>query len=147
MHCIVCDKWADGYAVVPGVGPSGEIRFHCEDCARRGRLKMRYWDGRDLAADGEAPPSDLGEHFESLVFSFEDLARMRREDMETLLRWVEAEDLAAALVGCDTPFQAGILDLAGAGKAQGVRSRLKSPPSERVCREARRKIIDLVRRL
>jgi flagellar motor switch protein FliG len=60
---------------------------------------MRYWDGRDLDVGGWREKPDLGTSFETLVFGFVDIGRMRREDLVPVTDWVEDEELALALVG------------------------------------------------
>lgn len=102
MKCSNCTTSSDGYAVIPGIGETGEVRFYCDPCARNHRVKMRYWDGRDLDVGGYREKSDLGPSFHTLIFSFHDLSRMRREDLEPVMDWVEDEELALALQGADT---------------------------------------------
>ena len=99
MRCIGCPTSADGFAVIPGVGEAGEIRFYCDGCARRDRVKMRYWDGRDLDVGGWREKPDLGKSFATLVFGFEDVGRMRPEDVAPVLGWIEDAELGAALSG------------------------------------------------
>lgn len=101
MKCIGCPTTSEGYAVIPGIGRAGEIRFYCDPCARRERVKMRYWDGRDLDVGGWREKPDLGASFQSLIFSFADVSRMRREDIEPVLGWLEDREIALALIGAD----------------------------------------------
>lgn len=99
MRCIGCPTSADGFAVIPGLGEAGEIRFYCDACARGDRVKMRYWDGRDLDVGGWREKPELGASFGTLVFGFEDAARMRPEDLAPVLGWIEDAELGAALSG------------------------------------------------
>lgn len=101
MKCCNCASASEGYAVIPGIGDAGEARFYCDRCARNHRVKMRYWDGRDLDVGGYRENPDLGPSFHTLIFSFQDVARMRREDLEPVMDWVEDGELALALRGAD----------------------------------------------
>jgi hypothetical protein len=101
MKCVGCPASAEGLAVIPGVGEAGEIRFYCDACARRDRVKMRYWDGRDLDVGGWRERPDLGPSFSTLVFGFEDLARMRPQDLEPVFHWLDDAEIAAALSGAE----------------------------------------------
>jgi hypothetical protein len=101
MKCSTCPSSAEGYAVIPGIGETGEIRFTCDRCARIHRMKMRYWDGRDLDMGGHRDNPDLGPSFHTLILSFQDLARMRSEDLKPVMEWVEDGELARALAGAD----------------------------------------------
>jgi len=101
MKCSNCPSSSEGYAVIPGIGETGEVRFYCDRCARNHRVKMRYWDGRDLDVGGYREKPDLGPSFHTLIFSFHDVSRMRREDLEPVMDWVEDEELALALQGAD----------------------------------------------
>jgi hypothetical protein len=101
MKCCNCASSAEGYAVIPGIGETGEARFFCDRCARNQRVKMRYWDGRDLDVGGYREKPDLGKSFQTLIFSFHDVVRMRREDLEPVMEWVEDDELALALQGAD----------------------------------------------
>jgi hypothetical protein len=147
MKCLKCDQPSEGYAVAPGIGETGEIRFYCDACARKERVKMRYWDARDLEIGGWREDPDLGEHFHSLVFSFEDLGRMRRDDLIQLLEWVEDEEIAAALVGADSPLQTRLLDAIPRTRAGNVMNLLKKSRPELKTDEARKKIVETVRKL
>lgn len=104
MKCCNCATASEGYAVIPGIGEAGEARFYCDRCARNHRVKMRYWDGRDLDVGGYRESPDLGPSFHTLIFSFQDVARMRREDLEPVMEWVEDEELALAMRGADVPL-------------------------------------------
>src|SRR5947209_15603878 len=104
MKCCNCPSPSEGFAVIPGIGELGEARFYCDRCARNHRVKMRYWDGRDLDVGGYRENPDLGASFHTLIFSFQDVARMRREDLEPVMEWVEDEELALALRGADVPL-------------------------------------------
>ncbi|MHC4607110.1 MAG: FliG C-terminal domain-containing protein [Planctomycetota bacterium] len=147
MKCSTCRGSSDGYAVTPGVGAAGEIRFFCDGCARKERVKMRYWDGHDLEVGGWREDPDLGDHFHSLVFSFEDLGRMRRDDLIQLLEWVENEEISAALVGADSPLQTRVLDAMPRARAQKVTYLLRSCKDPNKTELSRRKIVETVRKL
>lgn len=99
MKCGNCKAASDGYAVIPGIGETGEARFYCDRCARNHRVKMRYWDGRDLDVGGWREKPDLGDSFQTLIFGFADIARMRIQDLAPVMDWVEDEEVALALVG------------------------------------------------
>ena len=147
MICTGCEKSSEGYAVIPGIGELGQIRFFCDSCARRDRVKMRYWDGRDLEVGGWREDPDLGEHYHTLIFMFDDLGRMRSDDLVTLMEWVEDETLACALVGADARLLHTILQALPRDRAIRVRSRLKSTPDGHATEAARKKIGNMVRRL
>jgi len=102
MKCCNCPSTSEGYAVIPGIGEAGEARFYCDRCARNHRVKMRYWDGRDLDVGGYRENPDLGASFHTLIFGFHDVSRMRREDLEPVMEWVEDEELGLALQGADS---------------------------------------------
>jgi len=148
MKCLRCPSTSEGYAVIPGVGDAGEIRFYCDRCARSDRVRMRYWDGRDVAHAGA--PGDPGGRpsFHTLIFAFDDLARMRREDLETALGWVDELELAAALGGSPEPFRRKILGALPPERAREVRAALREPiPGDIDPEEVRRKIAETVRNL
>lgn len=152
MKCCNCPSGAEGYAVIPGVGETGEARFYCDRCARNHRVKMRYWDGRDLDVGGYRENPDLGKSFHTLIFSFNDVARMRREDLEPVMGWVEDEELALALAGADTVLLEKIYavlpltrvrrirDLLEAGGGRGTAA-ASSPEA------ARELVVNVIRRL
>jgi hypothetical protein len=126
MKCLNCASSADGYSVVPGIGEYGEIRFYCDRCARNHRVKMRYWDGRDLDVGGYRENPDLGESFRTLVFSFHDVLRMRGEDLAAALSWVEDAELALALVGADAALIRKVAGALPPDRAKRVREMLES---------------------
>ena len=72
--------------MIPGIGDAGEIRFYCDRCARNHRVKMRYWDGRDLDVGGHRENPDLGDSFHTLILSFEDVIRMRKVDLNPVIQ-------------------------------------------------------------
>ena len=146
MKCIGCPTSADGFAVIPGVGEAGEIRFYCDPCARRDRVKMRYWDGRDLDVGGWREKPDLGPSFSTLVFGFEDLARMRSEDLGPVLGWVEDAELGAALSGAPRKVIEkvyGLLPLERIGRIRGTVEERESAATA----AARDLVVSVVRRL
>lgn len=147
MKCIGCAESAEGYAVIPGVGELGEIRFYCDGCARRDRVKMRYWDGRDLDIGGYREDPSLGKSFSTLVFSFEDVARMRVEDLALLLDWVDDHEIAGALVGAAPGVQNRIYSALGHNRARRVREMVASGRGTKDPEAARESIIQTVRRL
>lgn len=126
MRCVNCTLSADGYTVVPGIGEYGEIRFYCDRCARNHRVKMRYWDGRDLDGGGYRENPGLGESFRTLVFSFHDILRMRREDLSAALAWVEDAEVALSLVGADAPLIRKVAGALPPDRAKRVRQLLES---------------------
>ena len=144
MKCSRCPSTAEGYAVIPGVGAAGEIHFYCEGCARSDRVLMRFWDARDLKPQGSAEPVD----FLTLVFDFDDLSRMRHEDLKTLLDWVEEADLAAAMAGTPEAFRRSVFAAMNRGQADAVRLMLRDGPPKGVDpADARRRIAETVKRL
>jgi hypothetical protein len=149
MHCIGCDGSADGFAVIPGIGEAGEIRFYCDTCARRNRVKMRYWDGRDLDVGGWRESPDLGPSFASLILAFDDFARMRHEDIAAALAWVDDRDLLAALTGAPAKLLSRVLGVLRPDRARRIREAIASGelPKTPTPVEAQAKIVDLVRRL
>jgi hypothetical protein len=146
MRCIGCNGAGEGYAVIPGLGETGEIRFYCDLCARRDRVKMRYWDGRDLDVGGHRDTPDLGASFATLVFSFEDLGRMRIRDLAVLLEWVDDSELACALQGCPQALQERLLAALHIDRVRRVRSQA-SAHDGKDARQAQDAIIKTVRRL
>ena len=147
MTCANCDNSPEGYAVLPGIGPTGEIRFYCDSCARRDRVKMRYWDGRDLEVGGWRENPDLGDHFHTLIFTFEDYGRVRRQDLIPIFEWADDENLAAALTGTDAPLQRHILEALPRARAAKIRVKLKRRRTTREIEEGRKKLANLVRRI
>lgn len=147
MKCVRCPSSAEGYAVIPGVGAAGEIRFYCDGCSRSDRVRMRYWDARDLRPPGE-PPTGVTIDFLTLVFDFDDLGRMRREDLKTLLEWVDDADLAAAMAGSPDPFRRTIFAAMARPRMEAVRALLRDgPPKDLDPNQARRRIAETVRKL
>jgi hypothetical protein len=133
--------------VIPGVGAAGEIRFYCDGCSRSDRVRMRYWDARDLRPPGE-PPTGVTIDFLTLVFDFDDLGRMRREDLKTLLEWVDDADLAAAMAGSPDPFRRTIFAAMARPRMEAVRALLRDgPPKDLDPNQARRRIAETVRKL
>jgi hypothetical protein len=144
MKCIRCPSTAEGYAVIPGIGAAGEIHFYCDGCARNDRVMMRYWDARDLKPQGSAEAVD----FLTLVFDFDDLGRMRHEDLKTLLDWVDDADLAAAMAGTPEPFRRTVFAAMNRAQADGVRGLLRAGPSKDIDpAAARKRIAETVKRL
>lgn len=147
MKCAACENASEGFAVIPAVGEAGEIRFYCDPCARRDRVKMRYWDGRDLDVGGWRDDPDLGEHFHALIFSFPDLGRLRRADLAHVMEWAEDAEIAAALVGTDAPLQTRVLDALSWARARRVRELVARRHGRDEIDAAQRKIVELVRKL
>jgi hypothetical protein len=127
MKCCTCPDGAEGYAVIPGIGEAGEIRFFCDRCARTHRVKMRYWDGRDLDVGGHRDNPDLGASFQTLILAFQDVARMRREDLLAVVGWLEDEELALALVGTDTRLAQKLYSVLPLERVRRIRDLLESP--------------------
>ena len=121
MKCLNCPETAEGYAVIPGVGEAGEIRFYCDRCARNHRVKMRYWDGRDLDVGGWREKPDLGASFSTLILSFSDVSRMRREDLEPVVEWLEDKEIALALIGADGDIVERIYSVLPLARVRAVR--------------------------
>lgn len=152
MQCFGCSSTAEGYAVVPGIGEWGEIRFFCDSCARRHVVKMRYWDGRDLEVGGWRENPDLGSSFQTLVFGFQDLVRMRREDLERVLEWLEDEEIALALVGADAALLEKVYSVLPLGRVRRIRdllerSDLRGTAAAPTPEAARELFVRIVRRL
>lgn len=147
MKCIGCRDSAEGFAVIPGVGEAGEIRFFCDGCARRERVKMRYWDGRDLDVGGHRDSPDLGASFATLVFGFEDLGRMRVQDVALVLEWVDDGELAAAMVGSAAATQQRIFSALRPDRLRRVREMLASGRGGRDPRDAQASIVQTVKKL
>lgn len=148
MRCIDCRSGSEGFAVIPGIGALGEIRFYCDPCARKSRVKMRYWDGRDLDVGGYRESPDLGASFGTLIFSFDDLARLRREDLEDLLEWVADEELASAMQHSSTELHHRVYEAAGPARSRRIRDLLPPKGSPALDPEAAQDaIIRTVRRL
>lgn len=149
MKCLDCRGGAEGYAVIPGIGEAGEIRFFCDACARRQRVKMRYWDGRDLDVGGYRENPDLGESFSTLILAFDDFARMRREDIAAVLAWAEDDELAAALVGAPGRLTARVYAALAPDRVRRVRELLESEVFVRKAdpRKAQARISRLAERL
>lgn len=152
MRCFGCSSPAEGYAVIPGIGEWGEIRFFCDPCARRHVVKMRYWDGRDLEIGGWRENPDLGPSFQNLVFGFQDVVRMRREDLERVLEWLDDEELALALTGADAVVVEKIYSVLPLGRLRRIRDLLDrgdlrgtaTAPSPEAARDL---VVSIVRRL
>jgi hypothetical protein len=149
MHCGSCKSSSDGYAVHPGVGEAGEIRFYCDACARRSCVKMRYWDGRDLDVGGWRENPDLGASFQTLIFSFDDFARMRHEDVAAVVEWVDDRELAVALLGAPQRLLARVFGALRPDRSRRVRELLSSGKitDESKPLEAQARIVDTMRRL
>jgi hypothetical protein len=152
MKCGNCPSPSEGYAVIPGIGEAGEIRFYCDRCARNHRVKMRYWDGRDLDVGGYRESPDLGPSFHTLIFSFQDVVRMRREDLEPVMSWVEDEELALALVGADFSLTEKIYSVLPLSRVRRVREFLEKPDfkgteAARTPEAARELIVSVIKRL
>jgi len=152
MKCCNCASASEGYAVIPGIGEAGEARFYCDRCARNHRVKMRYWDGRDLDVGGYRENPDLGASFHTLIFSFEDVARMRREDLEPVMEWVEDEELALALRGAAAPLFEKVASSLPLARVQRLRKLLegdgpKGTPAAADPRSARELIVSVIKRL
>ena len=147
MKCLRCPSSAEGYAVIPGVGAAGEIRFYCDGCSRSDRVRMRFWDARELRP-ADAPSTGATIDFLTLVFDFDDLARMRPEDLETLFEWVEDEDLAAAMAGSPEAFRRVLFSALPATRVNAVRAHLREGPAKDLDpAAARRRIAETVRKL
>ena len=125
MKCVSCTASAEGYAVIPGVGEAGEIRFYCDPCARTHRVKMRYWDARDLDVGGWRESPDLGKSFQTLVLSFADVSRMRREDLAPVVGWLDDREIALALVGADASVLERIYSVLPLTRVRAVRQYLE----------------------
>lgn len=152
MKCGTCPEAAEGYAVIPGIGEAGEIRFYCDRCARTHRVKMRYWDGRDLDVGGYREKPDLGASFHTLILAFEDVLRMRREDLRPVMSWLEDEELALALVGADIRMAQKIYSVLPLERVRRVRELLSAAETRgaaaaKTSEEARRLFINVIRRL
>jgi hypothetical protein len=152
MKCGNCPATAEGYAVIPGLGEAGEIRFYCDRCARNHRVKMRYWDGRDLDVGGWRESPDLGKSFQTLVFSFADIARMRREDLEPVVGWVEDGEIALALSGAEAALVEKFYAVLPLSRVRRVRDLLERPPARtqggaQTPEAARELIVSVIRRL
>ena len=152
MKCCNCPSTSEGYAVIPGIGETGEARFYCDPCARNHRVKMRYWDGRDLDVGGYRENPDLGKSFHTLIFSFHDIGRMRREDLEPVMGWVEDEELALALVGADTTVVEKVYSVLPLLRVRRVRELLDAPsnhgtPAAPTTDAARELVVSVIRRL
>src|SRR5688572_6058023 len=147
MKCFRCPSSADGYAVIPGVGQAGEIHFYCDGCSRSDRVRMRYWDGRDLK--GPDTPADApAVDYLTLIFDFDDLGRMRHEDLKTLLDWVDDADLAAAMAGTPEIFRRVVFAAMKRPQSEAVRAYLRDgPPKDLDPAAARRRIAETVRKL
>lgn len=138
--------------MIPGIGRTGEIRFFCDACARRERVKMRYWDGRDLDVGGWREKPDLGSSFSTLIFSFSDVARMRREDLEPVVEWLEDKEIGLALIGADGDIIEKIYSVLPLNRVRLVREHMDSAekagtaaaPTPQAAREL---FISVIRRL
>lgn len=132
--------------MIPGVGAAGEIRFYCGPCSASDRVRMRYWDARDLRPEGS--PKNVSVDFMTLVFDFDDLDRMRAEDLKTLLEWVDEADLAAAMAGTPEAFRRTVFAAMKRPQADAVRSLLRDgPPKDLDPAAARRRIAETVKKL
>jgi transposase-like protein len=152
MKCCNCASTSEGYAVIPGIGDAGEARFYCDKCARNHRVKMRYWDGRDLDVGGYRENPDLGPSFHTLIFSFQDLARMRREDLEPVMEWVEDAELAVALCGAEMSVLEKIYACLSLSRMKRVRALLeagegKGTVASPETKAARERIVSVIKRL
>ncbi len=147
MKCIGCTDSCDGFAVIPGIGETGEIRFYCDPCARRDRVKMRYWDGRDLDIGGHRDDPDLGKSFGHLVLSFEDVGRMRPQDISSVLDWLEDAEIASALVGSPQSIHERVLRGLRADRQKRVREILTTGRGLRDPGAARESFVLTVRKL
>jgi hypothetical protein len=152
VKCCNCPTSSEGYAVIPGIGEAGEVRFYCDRCARNHRVKMRYWDGRDLDVGGYREKPDLGASFHTLIFSFLDVGRMRREDLEPVMDWVEDEELALALQGADSALAEKVYDVLPLPRVRNVRGMLeegggKGTAAARDPKSARELIVSVIKRL
>jgi flagellar FliG-like protein len=152
MKCCNCPSPSEGYAVIPGIGETGEARFYCDRCARNHRVKMRYWDGRDLDVGGYRENPDLGPSFHTLIFSFHDVSRMRREDLEPVMGWVEDEELALALVGADQSLLEKVYSVLPLSRVRRVRDLLEAGTGKGTAaaptpEAARELIVSVIKRL
>lgn len=152
MKCINCPSAADGYTVIPGIGEYGEIRFYCDRCARNHRVKMRYWDGRDLKGEGAPEAQGPEESFRSLIFSFHDLLRMRREDLAAVAAWVEDAEMALALSGAEAALVRRILEILPPPRAARVKELMarrdnRGTEAASTPESAQDLVVSLVRRL
>ena len=152
MKCLGCPTTADGFAVVPGIGRAGEIRFFCDPCARRERVKMRYWDGRDLDVGGWREKPDLGASFSTLILGFSDVSRMRREDLEPVVEWLEDREIALALIGADADIVERIYSVLPLSRVRAVRELMERPEPKGTAaaptaQAARELFVSVIRRL
>ncbi|MBV8882096.1 MAG: hypothetical protein JO332_19220 [Planctomycetaceae bacterium] len=152
MKCCNCASSSEGYAVIPGIGETGEARFYCDRCARNHRVKMRYWDGRDLDVGGYRENPDLGKSFHTLIFSFQDVTRMRREDLEPVMEWVEDEELALALQGADQALMEKVHSVLSLSRIRNLRLLLTQPEVKGTAtapdpQAARELIVSIIKRL
>lgn len=152
MKCSACSNASDGYAVIPGIGELGEIRFYCDRDARTHRVKLRYWDGRDLDLGGWREQPDLGKSFYTVVFSFQDVERMRHSDLQAVLPWIDDRELALALLGADSRILQKVYRALPAERARRVRDLQDSPAATADVaggspQTAQESIIDTIRRL
>jgi len=152
MKCINCSSSSEGYAVIPGIGETGEARFYCDRCARNHRVKMRYWDGRDLDVGGYRENPDLGPSFHTLIFAFQDLTRMRREDLEPVMEWVEDEELALALWGADQALLEKVNSVLPLSRVRSLRLLLQQPELKGTAaapdtQSARELVVSIIKRL
>lgn len=152
MKCCNCASASEGYAVIPGIGEAGEARFYCDRCARNHRVKMRYWDGRDLDVGGYRENPDLGPSFHTLIFSFHDVARMRREDLEPVMEWLEDEELALALRGSEAGLLEKICASLPLARVKRVRrllenGELKGTAAAKDTKAAQELIVSVIKRL
>lgn len=148
MKCGNCPSTSEGYAVIPGIGDAGEVRFYCDRCARNHRVKMRYWDGRDLDVGGYREKPDLGPSFHTLIFGLQDVLRMRREDLEPIMEWVEDAELAAALQGSELAMVEKIYGVLPLPRVRNVRALLeKGKASAKETQAARELIVSVIKRL
>ena len=152
MKCSSCSDSADGYAVIPGIGELGEIRFYCDRDARTHKVKLRYWDGRDLEIGGWRESPELGKSFYTVIFSFEDLARMRASDLQVLLQWVDDRELALALLGADSTLLQRVYRAVPPDRARCIRDLQDDPQLATEVpggtpQAAQQSIVDVVRKL
>ncbi|HXX93228.1 MAG TPA: FliG C-terminal domain-containing protein [Planctomycetota bacterium] len=152
MKCCNCPSGSEGYAVIPGLGEAGEARFYCDRCARNHRVKMRYWDGRDLDVGGYRESPDLGKSFHTLIFSFYDVARMRREDLEPVMTWVDDEELALALDGAEPAVSEKVFSVLPLTRVRRIRDLLasgvnKGTPAAATPEAARELVVSVIKRL
>ena len=134
---------------MPGMGESGEIRFYCDTCARADRVKMRYWDGRDLDVGGHRDDPDLGPSFHNLVFSLADLGRLRSEDLSLLLEWLDDREVAGAMAGAPQPLRQRIFGALKGNRAPLIRGILGDPAAlaEIDPKEVQQKVVETLLRL